>query len=36
MKELGYRQARSIGSLGTATRILVGLLLLSPISGASS
>ncbi len=29
LKVLGYRQARSIGSLGTATRILVGLLLLS-------
>ena len=29
MKELGYRQGRSIGSLGTATRIVVGFLLLS-------
>src|SRR5690349_11308499 len=29
MKRHDYRQTRSIGSLGTATRILVGLLLLS-------
>lgn len=29
MTELDYRRARSIGLLGTATRILVGLLLLS-------